>query len=747
MRTFDEPRNRFPIALALLLIIGLGGQSAYAHPSENPLVITDEMLAECPDDLPRTNLSSNVSTPSCPDRGFESISDKTAGGVLRYPGRVPFSFNIIDSFFSPVSSAIYQLSSKFAERIEYSDDLSSSTIYIRPGIEVAYADGRSLPFNAHTLKFVADTFFQADPNNPSELFFFQKREVSTNSINGQTDGYPDISVRDELVLHIEYPAPFPVIRLLDEFIIPYSCGPIHPDAVGLSQDFPNLSLQELRDLAITRKDPEIFTNALGLNTDIKNIPSCGPFILTEFDPDSYARLIKNEHYFMVDQSGRGLPLLDELEIVFTSNPAQLFEVGALDFITPQPEEMPSIQALVGVLPIRINVGEEPLELSTKSFLLNQDLALGKEAEFSGNNPALRVVFRNPVFRRAMSKLIDRQRMRDEALSGYGIPWPFTISVLRATIALGDCPIARLEPATQIFCDRYSNEIDTLNGGLLYDRAIAEEMLDSIGLFDRDGDGIRDIPKFFGQILPGRDQILDTVPDPNTDDEYHDIAENIIILPGPNGILDTVNVGDDVVVQTEFKGELQFPILTNEGNSVREIETEIFAQELRAVGIDATPQFIPFPRLAGLVNDKGSADWKVMMIGFSTGLGILGSFGVHASCFSLGKPSGCEAFFGVIEDDREPFQQRIDNIAAFGIMNDPFTGRDIPNAFALETDADLARVAGEIQFLASQNLPNGPYTTARASISAQREDRVGNLDRLPQNNDPWNLAIMYSAELN
>ena len=89
--------------------------------------------------------------------------------------------------------------------------------------------------------------------------------------------------------------------------------------------------------------------------------------------------------------------------------------------------------------------------------------------FDAANPQLKELFRNTEFRRAMEFLLDRDRIIDEIYNGLAIPG--------AGLVL---------PSNKGF---YNPKIEEIMRP--YDPAKAKAILDSLGLADRNGDGIRE----------------------------------------------------------------------------------------------------------------------------------------------------------------------------------------------------------------------------------------------------------------
>lgn len=208
-----------------------------------------------------------------------------------------------------------------------------------------------------------------------------------------------------------------------------------------------------------------FNSAYGVSTPPDELVTSGPWRIKEHLANERTVLTRNPHWFKVDTQGQRLPYLDELvfEVVPNQDTADLkFQSGDVDAIGPTPQS--SVQWYAEHRHERaFTLHELGTSLSASMMYFNQNVPP------SGPDHTSRRIkagwFRNPTFRRAVSKAIDRDAMIRSVFFG------------RAVKSWG-----------------YATPADKLWGGLDvphddFDLATAQEMLTSLRMIDRDGDGI------------------------------------------------------------------------------------------------------------------------------------------------------------------------------------------------------------------------------------------------------------------
>jgi peptide/nickel transport system substrate-binding protein len=169
---------------------------------------------------------------------------------------------------------------------------------------------------------------------------------------------------------------------------------------------------------------------------------------------------RNRYYYRVDEAGHQLPYIDEVAITVSSS---------------------------DLIPAKVASGEADLQ---GAYLAFSNFTFLKEAEERSNykvrrwqgtkgarvalfpdlnniDPVMRDLFRNADFRRALSVAIDRDDINNTIF--YGVAFPSNNTVL---------------PESELFKDEYQTTWTQ------YDPDLANQLLDGIGLTNRNSDGIR-----------------------------------------------------------------------------------------------------------------------------------------------------------------------------------------------------------------------------------------------------------------
>jgi peptide/nickel transport system substrate-binding protein len=204
-----------------------------------------------------------------------------------------------------------------------------------------------------------------------------------------------------------------------------------------------------------------FAQAWSPGAPVGEVVGAGPFVIAEYRAGERIVFDRNPHYFRRDPEGRQLPYLDRVvvEIIPDQNTHQLrFEAGDIDMTAFEARH-----ADYGALKRAADRGQvQLLDLGVgydpDSFWINL-----KPGAFRGD-PRENWLQR-PELRRAISLAVNRQRFADTVYLGAGEP------------AFGP-----LTPANRKW---YSPEVPKTP----HDPDAAKRLLASIGLTDRDGDGM------------------------------------------------------------------------------------------------------------------------------------------------------------------------------------------------------------------------------------------------------------------
>ena len=243
---------------------------------------------------------------------------------------------------------------------------------------------------------------------------------------------------DPQTVLITYPAPFGAgLRLLDSFFI-----------------FPKHKLEKaLRD--------GTFSTSWSSSTPPSEMTGTGPFVITAYTPGQRVVLERNPRYWRKAADGGALPYLDRvvIEIVPDQN-AELLRLTSGNIDLTQTELRPEDYVVVK-------------RAADQGRLTLLDLGVGIDAdsfwfclkpEAKKNDPRFAFV-QKPEFRRALSHAVDRKQFADTVFLGAGVPIWGPITPGNKLWHWPDLP-------------KYE-----------YDLEKARELLRSIGLEDRNGNGV------------------------------------------------------------------------------------------------------------------------------------------------------------------------------------------------------------------------------------------------------------------
>ena len=206
-----------------------------------------------------------------------------------------------------------------------------------------------------------------------------------------------------------------------------------------------------------------FASAWGLDTPPGELAGLGPFVIAEYVPGQRTILTRNPRYFRKDANGAPLPRLDRLvvEVVADQNTELLrLDAGEIDMTTS--EMRPEDYALLkrGAEAGRLQLLDLGMSYTADGLWFNL-----KPGAFA-DDPRRDWLQRDEL-RQAISLAVDRRRFADTVFLGAGAPvfGPITPANARWHFTSLERPP--------------------------HDPARARELLASIGLTDRDGDGVLD----------------------------------------------------------------------------------------------------------------------------------------------------------------------------------------------------------------------------------------------------------------
>ncbi len=395
-----------------------------------------------------------------------------------------------------------------AERWKASEDGLVWTFYLRK--DVKWADGA--PFSADDVIF---TF--------SKIIY--NKDIPASARPGLTIRYRDDAARtwkkgrvkaekvDAHTVKFTLPAPFaPFLRGMATSIYP-------------------------RHILEKHVDDGTFTSTWDVGTKPADVIGTGPFTIERYDPGERIVLKRNPRYWQRDAAGNRLPYLDRIVYLVVPNIATSllkFQAGETDILNVTGEHYPILKPQEAAKNFTLH--RQGPNFGTTFLALNMNAGKNPKNDAPFVDSAKLGWFRTLAFRKAVAHAIDKDSIVDNVMNGLGYPQWAAVSP-----AAGD----------------FHNPDVTRHR---YDIAEANALLDGLGWFDADGDGVRE------------------------DGEGNSIT---------------------------------FTLSTNSGNTVRERVCTIIKQDLARIGIRANLRFLEFNTLVSQLTS--TYDWEAIVIGFTGGV--------------------------------------------------------------------------------------------------------------------------------
>ena len=378
---------------------------------------------------------------------------KMGGTVRAILIGAPQSFN----FYGTLDNNAYKIamgdlgapgSGLFSSLVEF----NPLTYEIEPSLAESWdVKGREVTFHLRDVKWSDGVQFTADDVLFTMKNFLQNRYAEGNSvdrftINGKPIKWEKVDVKTvKAVLPDSYGA---FLTVLCQGLI-----------------LPKHKIEN----KIDPKDPGSVNRIWTTDCDPKDVVGTGPFVLDKYVTDQKVVLKKNKYYYKMDKYGNKLPYIDTFEyLIIKDTQAQLtkFLSGEVDFLTSA----------------NINASDYPTlkqkELDGADFFVYKGeptkptpSPLHIAFNFDAKNKDLAEIFRNLKFREAMEYSLDRERIIEDVYN--------TLAVL------GGCPVL---PSNKTFFEPKIKDVRRM-----FDLDKAEEILDSIGVVDKNGDGFRQLP--------------------------------------------------------------------------------------------------------------------------------------------------------------------------------------------------------------------------------------------------------------
>ncbi len=392
------------------------------------------------------------------------------GGVLRVPlATPPDSFNPITAkslagFFVSlfVCEPLTELDPITAEPVpvlaeswEPSDGGLAWTFRLREGIR--WSDG--VPLTADDVVFSIETLLDPRVASYSAQEFRYPTERGERAVS--------VEKLDERTVRFRQPVPFVAF----------------PNKLAFKAIVPK------HRLAAARERGE-FQTTWGVTTSPAEIVGTGPFLLERHDLGSAVVMRRNPLHWRRDAAGQSLPYLDGVTWVICESPdAALlqFQAGKLDLLTGgnglgiRGSDVELLRRGEGSGDYRLVDVGPGVDFTYLTF--NQNPGADPRTGKPYVDPAKLAWFRDATFRRALAHCVDSEAIVQNVYNGLAVP--------------ADSVYAR-------GTGRFHNPDVTPHP---YDLARARALLDSLGLRDRDGDGVREsgegAPLEFSVLHSGR----------------------------------------------------------------------------------------------------------------------------------------------------------------------------------------------------------------------------------------------------
>jgi peptide/nickel transport system substrate-binding protein len=158
---------------------------------------------------------------------------------------------------------------------------------------------------------------------------------------------------------------------------------------------------------------EALLNVHSVDTDVRTIPSIGPFHIVEYTPGVRVVLQRNPNYWKTDDAGTTLPYFERViyRIVPDDNTSYLlFREGTKDSHQVRPDQLDELLQVDNPDFSVFNAGEA---LGSSFFTFNQNP--------SNLDPVVHSWFMQREFRQAMSSLLNRPRIAQQVYRGLAAP--------------------------------------------------------------------------------------------------------------------------------------------------------------------------------------------------------------------------------------------------------------------------------------------------------------------------------------
>ena len=389
------------------------------------------------------------------------------GGTMRkgFPG--PNDFWQIGRLMSdsPLTwdAAQTKVEPQHIERWEHSDDLTEYTLYLRKGIR--WSDGELLTVDDYMFAY-EDIFLN------SELG--AGYGTQTLLVGGEIGVHEKI---DDYTLKITFAEPYGIFleryASIGAGLLGYgSTGPsayaprhymeqFHPNYIG--EDEAN----ELAEDAGFENWVTYFKNRIWAWTN-PEVPTLTPWVVKTPNTSTTIIMERNPYYFAVDPEGNQLPYIDRVEMTLVED----LEVLNLRAIAGE-YDYQSRHIQTSKLPVHVQNAEKGgYRILLNSTPNTSPASIWFNIDYDADPEIAEYTAKSKEFRQALSMSIERDQINEAFFLGLGV-------------GSSQCPQFGSAPYLQT--DFYDNEYGTLRAER------ANEILDSIGLDQKDSEGFRLMP--------------------------------------------------------------------------------------------------------------------------------------------------------------------------------------------------------------------------------------------------------------
>ena len=423
-----------------LFLSGCGGQEKFAN--SDKLVST----SKADEGVSDAQGAKVVEPPSKPGKYGGKMTEATAGDPKTFNLWVSAD-NSSTSTVSPLYSGMilqnaYTLEWEpaLAELPTVSADNLTWTFKLKPNLK--WSDGA--PINADDVIFTLNMLY----DEKVQTNFRESLLVDAPDGKGGFKAVP-LKYRkiDDRTVEFKFPVPYAPARN----ILNFSVAPRHKLERFWKQGQPKT----------TGINP-----AWGVDVNVKELVSSGPWIITEYKPGQRVVYGRNPNYWKKDEQGRPLPYLDQQVtlIVPDANATTLkFTSGETDVLGVKQDDYKTIKANEKKGGYKVlNLGPT----TTTNFLA---FNLNMKSKPALANPELFKLFNDKRFRQAVSHAINREQILRNVFQGLARP--------------GYGPET---PANKLF---YTPDIPKWE----YNLEASKQKLTEIGLKDSNGDGVLELP--------------------------------------------------------------------------------------------------------------------------------------------------------------------------------------------------------------------------------------------------------------